>query len=199
MRNDEQVTGAATADTEFGMTRGKVFPASKASSLLNPARRMVQSPTRLAARLGVASDSRVLELGCGPGYFSPSLAAVVPAGTLVLADLQADMLVLARGRVAAHHNVRFVQADATRLPLASAAFDAVVIVLMLGEVPDRNACVAECRRVLRSGGVAFFAETRRDGDFIRRTELRNLVEPHGFELDEFRGWSWEYTARFRAF
>jgi ubiquinone/menaquinone biosynthesis C-methylase UbiE len=159
---------------------------------------MVQSPTRLAARLGAAPDSRVLELGCGPGYFSPSLAAVIPSGKLVLADLQRPMLALARGRVEAYPNVGFVQADATRLPLESATFDAVVIVLMLGEVPDRNACVAECRRVLRPGGAAFFAETRRDGDFIKRHELRSLVEPHGFELDEFRGWSWEYTARFRA-
>ncbi len=184
--------------TEFGVGRGKVFPASKAPSLLNPARRLVQSPTRLAARLGVPADSRVLELGCGPGFFSPSLAAAVPSGQLVLADLQHPMLVHARDRVVAHHNVRFVQADASRLPLAAGQFDAVVIVLMLGEVPDRDACLAECRRVLRENGVAFFAETRRDSDFIKRNELRNLVEPHGFELDESRGWSWEYTARFRA-
>jgi ubiquinone/menaquinone biosynthesis C-methylase UbiE len=183
---------------EFGVGRGKVFPASKAASLLNPARRLVQSPTRLAARLGVVADARVLELGCGPGYFSPALAAAVPDGELVLADLQSEMLAHARERVASYANVRLVQADATRLPLATASLDAVVIVLMLGEVPDRDACVAECRRALRSSGVAFFAETRRDGDFIRRTELRSLVEPHGFELDEFHGWSWEYTARFRA-
>ena len=184
--------------TEFGVGRGKVFPASKAASLLNPARRVVQSPTRLAARLGVSAESMVLELGCGPGYFSPSLAAVVPSGQLVLADLQHPMLVHARDRVVAHDNVRFVQADATLLPFDAGSFDAVVIVLMLGEVPDRDACIAECRRMLRPGGVALFAETRRDGDFIKRNELRTLVEPHGFELDEFHGWSWEYTARFRA-
>jgi ubiquinone/menaquinone biosynthesis C-methylase UbiE len=192
---------ASTGDpgsTELGMGRGKVFPASKALSLLSPARRLVQSPTRLASRLGVSPSARVLELGCGPGYFSPSLVALVPEGELVLADLQSEMLALARNRVASSTNVRVVQADATRLPFATATFDAVVIVLVLGEVPDRDACVAECRRLLRSGGVVLFAETRRDGDFIRRTELCSLVEPHGFGLDEFHGWSWEYTARFRA-
>ena len=189
---------AGPDSTEFGVGRGKVFPASKATSLLNPARRMVQSPTRLAERLGVSADARVLELGCGPGYFSPSLAAAVPSGQLVLADLQHPMLVHARDRVVAHRNVRFVQADATCLPLDAGTFDAVVVVLMLGEVPDRDACIAECRRVLRADGVAFFAETRRDSDFIKRNQLRSLVEPHGFDLVESRGWSWEYTARFRA-
>jgi ubiquinone/menaquinone biosynthesis C-methylase UbiE len=184
--------------TDFGVGRGKVFPASKARSLLNPARRLVQSPSRVVGALGVASDARVLEIGCGPGYFSPTIAEAVPAGGLVLADLQHEMLVHARERVSGSGNVRLVRLDATMLPFASASFDAVLVVLMLGEVPDRRGCLAECRRVLRGGGVGVFAESRRDSDFIGRDELRSIVEPHGFELDEFRGWRWEYTARFRA-
>ncbi len=184
--------------TEFGVGRGKVFPASKARSLLNPARRLVQSPGRVVDALGVAPDARVLEIGCGPGYFSPTLAAAIPQGDAVLADLQSEMLHLARERLSTFDNARFMQLDATRLPFGSATFDAVLVVLMLGEVPDRERCLAECRRVLHPDGVALFAESRRDGDFIRRAELRALVEPHGFELDEFRGWSLEYTARFRV-
>ena len=184
--------------TEFGVGRGKVFPASKARSLLNPARRLVQSPGRVVDALGVAPGARVLEIGCGPGYFSPTLASAIPEGQAVLADLQFEMLQLARQRMPTNDNVRFVQLDATRLPFGSATFDAVLIVLMLGEVPDRERCLSECRRVLRPEGVALFAESRRDGDFIKRAELRSLVEPCGFELEQFRGWSWEYTARFRA-
>ncbi len=81
--------------------------------------------------------------------------------------------------------------------MGAGTFDAVVIVLMLGEVPDR-AVHCGVSESAPADGVAFFAETRRDSDFIKRNELRTLVEPHGFELDEFHGWSWEYTARFRA-
>lgn len=91
-----------------------------------------------------------------------------------------------------------VQLDAAGLPFADATFDAVLVVLMLGEVPERARCLSECRRVLRPGGVALFAESRRDSDFIGRADLRALVEPHGFELDRYGGRSWEYTARFRA-
>ena len=186
-------------DTEFGVGRGKVFPASRARSLLNPVRRLVQSPTRLARRLEAASDARVLEVGCGPGYFSPALAAAVPQGRLVLVDLQREMLDLAATRlVDVRDRVEAVHADASRLPLRSDSFDAVVVILMLGEVPDRNACLAEVRRVLRLGGTALFAETRRDGDYIWPVELRALVEPHRFEVVDQRGPSWEYTARFRA-
>jgi len=183
---------------EFGVGRGKVFPASKARSLLNPARRLVQSPGRVVDALGVDADAAVLEVGCGPGYFSPTLASAIPDGRAVLGDLQPEMLRLARDRLATHSNADVVQLDATRLPFGSATFDAVLVVLMLGEVPDRERCLAECRRVLRPDGVAVFAESRRDGDFIRRSELCSIVEPRGFELDEVRGWSFEYTARFRC-
>ncbi|MGB0114626.1 MAG: class I SAM-dependent methyltransferase [Ilumatobacteraceae bacterium] len=181
---------------EYGTERGKVFPASKARSLLNPARRLVQPPRRVIDALGLAGDATVLEVGCGPGYFSPTLAGAVPSGTAVLADLQFEMLRVAQERLVSHDNVRFVQLDATRLPFATASFDAVLVVLMLGEIPESERFLSECRRVLRPGGLALFAESRRDSDFISRTALPALVEPHGFALDEIRGWRWEYTARF---
>ena len=102
-----------TMSTEFGVGRGKVFPASKARSLLNPARRLVQSPRRVIDALGIAPGATVLEIGCGPGYFSPTLAATIPEGGAVLADLQSEMLQLARERSNMFDNTRFVQLDAT--------------------------------------------------------------------------------------
>lgn len=189
-----------TADVsiEFGVGRGKVFPPSKARSLLNPARRIVQPPRRVVEALGAATDARVLEIGCGPGYFSPTLATAVPQGEIIVADLQHEMLTLARERLSAFEHACLVRLDAMLLPFKCATFDAVVVVLMLGEVLDRERCLSECRRVLRPGGVALFSESRRDSDFIRRADLQALVEPYGFELDRFRGWSWEYSARFLA-
>ena len=192
------VCDTATVGHEFGVGRNKVFPAAKARSLLNPLRRLVQPPRRIVHALEAAPDARVLEIGCGPGYFSPTLAAAVPRGEVVLGDLQSEMLALARRRLAGFDHARAVQLDATGLPFADASFDAVLVVLMLGEVPERTRCLSECRRVLRPGGIALFAESRRDSDFIRRADLRTLVEGHGFELDRFHGTSWEYSARFRA-
>src|SRR6478609_11195625 len=83
---------------EYGLDRGKVFPAEHARSLLNPARRLVQSPRRTIAAMDLRRDARVLELGCGPGFFSPHLADVT--GHLVLVDLQHEMLRLAGERLA---------------------------------------------------------------------------------------------------
>jgi ubiquinone/menaquinone biosynthesis C-methylase UbiE len=182
--------------SEFGLDRGKVFPAAHARSLLNPARRVVQSPRRTVAAIRVTTDARVLELGCGPGFFSPHLAKAVATGQLVLVDLQAEMLQIARTRVDPQRT-SCVQADGSALSFASGSFDAVFIATVLGEIPDRAACLDDVRRILRRNGTLAVAETRRDSDFIAPAALQRLVEAHGFVLVARRGIPWQYVARFR--
>ena len=180
----------------FGLGRGKVFPAADARSLINPLRRLVQSSRRTVDALRLDSDWAVVEIGCGPGFFSPDLAASVPRGRLVLLDLQADMFQLARERLAGFTNVGYVAGDAQALPLGDARFDAAFLATMLGEVPDRAACLDEVHRILRPGGVMGIAETRRDSDFIGLAALRALVESRGFTFRSRWGIPWQYVACF---
>ena len=76
------------------MGRGKVFPASDAASLLHPLRRLVQSPTKLARSMRLEPTDRVLEIGSGPGWFTPALADAVPSGAVTAFDLQHEMLAM---------------------------------------------------------------------------------------------------------
>jgi ubiquinone/menaquinone biosynthesis C-methylase UbiE len=147
--------------------------------------------------MALARTDNVLEIGCGPGYFSSAIAAEVPEGSLILFDLQLEMLELARQRLPNLANICFTQGDASSLPFPDASFDAALLVLVLGEVPDQDRCIAEVTRVLRHGGGVTFAESRRDSDFIPIGKLQALAEKHGLELSERRGLGWEYTARFR--
>jgi ubiquinone/menaquinone biosynthesis C-methylase UbiE len=146
--------------------------------------------------MALAREDTVLEIGCGPGYFSRAIAAAVPEGSLVLFDLQLAMLDLARQRLPAFANIHFIQGDASSLPFPEASFDAALLVLVLGEVPDQDQCIAEVARVLTKDGSVTFAESRRDSDFIPIGQLQVLAEKHGLELSEKRGLRWEYTARF---
>lgn len=187
---------ASDAQRTFGVGRGKVFPSARANSLLHPARRLIQSSRKTVARMGLHLADRVLELGCGPGYFTPELARAVPNGSVTGFDLQMEMLALAGQRIDAVGNVVRVQGDAAVLPFAPASFDAAVVILMLGELPDRAGCLAELARIVRPGGQLVMCESRRDSDFIALKELVALVEPWGFRLNGRRGIGWEYTARF---
>jgi ubiquinone/menaquinone biosynthesis C-methylase UbiE len=184
-------------DREVGMGRGKVFPAASAKSLLNPLRRLVQSAKRTVAAMELPPHGFVVEVGAGPGFFSPAIAAAVPAGHLVVADLQPEMLHLARERLAGRANVHFVVADAMDLPFRPGACDAVVLATMLGEVPEPGRCIAEARRCIAPDGVLVVAETRRDSDFIPVDRLTRLVAAAGFAALGRRGPRWQYVARFR--
>ncbi len=188
--------GDENTPVRTGMGRGKVYPASAARHLLNPLRHLLQPPRRTVRRMKLAPDARVLEIGCGPGWFSPSIAAAVPHGSLTLCDLQPGMLAIAAERTAQFPNVETVAADATDLPFGDASFDAVLLATMLGEVPSPVDCMLEAARVLADGGVLTVCETRRDSDFVRLADLVELAGAVGLRLVERHGPRWEYTARF---
>lgn len=182
-------------ERQFGLERGKVFPASEARALLNPLRHLTQPPGRLARRLAPAPDARVLDLGCGPGYFTTALAGAAPRGTVVGCDLQVGMLQQARARTDARPTgtARYARVDATSLPFRAGAFDAACCVTVLGEVPDRAACIAELSRVLRPGARLAIAEIRLDDDFLDAAEVQRLTEAAGFETVRRHGIRLNYT------
>lgn len=192
------MTAEAGSGSGFGMKRGKVYPVAQARSLLNPLRRLVQSPRRTVAAMALSPAAKVLELGCGPGFFSPFIAQAVPRGIVVLVDLQFDMLLLARERLSASSNARYLQSDASLLPLRAACFDAVLLATTLGEVPNQDVCVEEIGRVLRPGGIVTVVETRRDSDFVAFPKLYELFGRHDFVFIDRRGRSWQFAARFRT-
>jgi ubiquinone/menaquinone biosynthesis C-methylase UbiE len=189
--------GTPPKEREFGLKGGRVFPAARAGSLVTPLRRLVQSPSRTVAAMGLTENAAVLEVGSGPGFFSPFIASAVPCGLMMLVDLQPEMLVAARQRLARAANVLYAAADACALPIRTGQFDAVFIALMLGEVSDKDLCIEEVRRVLRPDGLVTIVETRRDSDFIPLTSLSALLDRHGFSFVDRRGRAWQYVARFR--
>jgi ubiquinone/menaquinone biosynthesis C-methylase UbiE len=110
-------------------------------------------------QLKLGADSRVLELGCGPGsLWRPNLARIPAGWQITLTDLSPGMLEEARANLASAHPFAFEQADAQALPFADASFDAVIANHMLYHVPDRAKAFAEIRRVLRPAG-RFYAAT----------------------------------------
>lgn len=94
---------------------------------------------------------RVLDLGCGPGTLTASLAAATGGEGLALGvDLAPGMLALARA--SAPPWARLIRMDMPRLALAGEAFDAVAAGHALPFCADLPAALAEVRRVLVPGG-----------------------------------------------
>jgi ubiquinone/menaquinone biosynthesis C-methylase UbiE len=120
-----------------------------------------ESCAALARHLPDGSGIRIVDLGCGPGNSTAGLAAQRPDALVIGVDIARRMLGYARRdglRSSWAGRVGWVQADATHLPLRAASVDAITGHSFLYLVRDRQAVLAEVRRVLRPGGRAVFME-----------------------------------------
>lgn len=123
----------------------------------------------VAQQLPLKSGDRVLDIGCGPGWFWPAVAGTLPEGLdLTLADASHGMVVeaLERCRALPFGTVTGRQADAADLPFEDGSFDAVIAMHMLYHVPDPAAGIAEMHRILKTGG--FLAVTTNGAGNLRK-------------------------------
>ena len=111
----------------------------------------------MAARLKDEQPKNVLEIACGTGIVTRRLRdSLAPAVRLVATDLNPGMLAFAQRKFSESENLEWQEADAGALPFDDGSFDAVVCQFGLMFVPDKEAAMRECYRVLSSGGVFLF-------------------------------------------
>ena len=105
------------------------------------------------AALNPTAGERILDAGCGPGFYCHEIAAEVGAsGTVVGVDSSGPMLALAEQRCAAQPNVALRLGDVASLPVDDGELDAALCVQVLEYVPDTIEALSEMRRTLRPGG-----------------------------------------------
>jgi SAM-dependent methyltransferase len=96
------------------------------------------------AATGFASP-RVLEVGCGSGYYSDVFATLLPGGVRYTGIDYSDAMI---ARARAHYpSTAFEVADATRLPYADRAFDIVFNGVSLMHIVEYQAAIREAARV----------------------------------------------------
>ncbi|SRR5258705_3864328 len=118
-------------------------------------RDMIRRRRHVREALSAAPGERILDVGCGPGFYARELLDEVgETGSIVAVDASPDMLALARRRGAGHDNVTFREGNAAALPVDDGDFDAALCVQVMEYVPDPVGALAEMHRALRPGGRA---------------------------------------------
>lgn len=145
---------------------------------LEPGRRaLAAAVTRLAPRT-------VLEVGVGTGLL---LWRYPPGSAVTGIDLSADMLAVARQRVAqlGGRRIALLAMDAEAMAFPDGCFDCVTLPYMFSVTPGPDRLVAEVRRVCRRGGTILilnhFSGARR-WRLLERL-LRPAAERIGFRSD----------------
>jgi ubiquinone/menaquinone biosynthesis C-methylase UbiE len=153
----------------------RVCPVEEAGMLDHPLRRLYESPKRiLSSFVGAGMD--VLDIGCGPGFFTLEMARRVgAAGRVTAVDLQQGMLDKARAkleRAGLADKVTFHPCRADAIGLAG-AFDFILVFHVLHEVPDPAGFLRELKGLLKAGGRALLAEP---GFHVSRGEFQGSLE-----------------------
>jgi 2-polyprenyl-6-hydroxyphenyl methylase/3-demethylubiquinone-9 3-methyltransferase len=182
---------------------------------LNPLRLdWINATARLAGK-------RVLDIGCGGGILSDSLAR---SGATVLGiDLASKPLKVAELHAleAGTENVEYREVAAEALAAeAPAAFDVVTCMEMLEHVPDPSSIVTACAALVKPGGWVFFSTINRNvkafahaivwaeyvlkllpkgthtyAKFIRPSELAHWVRDASLEFADTRGMQYNPITR----
>jgi len=109
-----------------------------------------------------APGEKLIELGCGPGFYSCRLAERFPEISVLGIDRSPQQLAFAREKRTARGltNCRFKSDNVLELSLPDENVDTVIASRLFTVLPNRRRAVAEMHRVLRPGGRCFVAEPR---------------------------------------
>lgn len=126
---------------------------------------------------------RLLDVGAGTADISLEAMRLRPDIDVVASDFTHEMMRIGQTKQGSER-LPFVEADALRLPFASAAFDAVCSGFLMRNVTHVAAAFAEQRRVVRPGGRVVCLEITRPSTPIWR--------------DLFRLYFFQFVPRFMA-
>jgi ubiquinone/menaquinone biosynthesis C-methylase UbiE len=121
----------------------------------NPLRRFTMNPVNVLTRMGLQRGLSVLEVGCGPGYFSIAAARLAEEGNLYPLDISPHMVERVKKKAQKHNleHVKTINAPASATGLEDESIDLILCIDVLPDVRDTDSTFREMYRVLKLDGV----------------------------------------------
>jgi len=114
----------------------------------------------ILAALRLMPGEHLVDIGVGPGLLAEDASRMVgEEGRVVGIDVSEAMITMARTRCAALTQAEFFIADAAKLELPDAGFDAAVSTQVYEYVEEIAAALKELHRVIKPGGRAIILDT----------------------------------------
>jgi ubiquinone/menaquinone biosynthesis C-methylase UbiE len=164
----------------------RVCPVERSGSLDSSFRSLLQNPHRILEPY-VKPGDKVLDFGCGPGFFTLEIAKLTgSSGHVYAADLQQGMLDIVRNKIETagfRDRIQLHKCDESSINL-SHTVDLIFAFYMIHELPDQLMTFREFMTILRPGGKIFIIEP----DFhVTRSDFDNMLirlQSAGFRISE---------------
>lgn len=165
------------------------FPVWASFVLVNRFRARSTDRQKVIELAGITGGHTVLELGCGPGFFTEFIAKQAGAsGHVISQDVQEQMLFKLKKRMAAFpvsENIELLLAGSSSLGLPDVGVDVIFAANVFEEIAregETAATAKELFRVLKPGGRLFYGEHRVPQ--WRITSVIDAFEQAGFSRSE---------------
>lgn len=121
----------------------------------SPLRRFTMNANTVLITMGVQEGLTILEVGCGPGFFTIPAARMANSGTVYALDIYPMMtdVVARKARKSGLENVKTINAPASGTGLPDESVDLVLCIDVLSDVSDMEATLREVHRVLKPDGT----------------------------------------------
>jgi ubiquinone/menaquinone biosynthesis C-methylase UbiE len=168
------------------MADHRVFEAHRSRRLDGFWRRFIQNPGKILEK-HVHAGMTVLDVGCGPGYFTVELAKLVgDAGKVIAADLQQEMLDRVQKKISGkdiEKRVILHKAEADRIGVAEKV-DFALVFYVAHEVPDQKRFFDELAAVVEMDGRMLLVEPDFEVAGKEFDETIKVAEAAGFRVTE---------------
>ena len=138
----------------------RVCPVERAGSLDGRMRRWVQNPQKILGPY-IEEGMTVLDVGCGPGFFSIDMAQMVGnSGRVIASDLQEGMLQKVRDKIEGtelERRITLHKSEESKIGV-SMQVDFVLLFYMVHEIPNKKEFFSEIGTILKPNGQVLMVE-----------------------------------------
>lgn len=166
----------------------EVCPAILSPLLDNPLRKLIHNPERILSGL-IKKDDTAIDIGCGPGVFTMTMAKMVGMkGKVIAVDIQDEMLELVRKKVTKFHldsQVQIQKCKADSLCVNTQA-DFILTFYMVHEVYNKEYFFDQLAALLKKDGTYLLVEPK---IHVKKSAFENEIEiakKNGLKIKEDR-------------
>lgn len=171
--------------------RTRVCPVELANSLDSKIRRWLQDPQKILSPY-IKEGMKVLDVGCGPGFFSIELAKMVGKnGKVFSVDMQEGMLQIIKNKIrgtSLDGIINLIKCDQDEI-IVPEKVDFILAFYMVHEVPDKDKFFSTMKNIMYEKGAflivepKFFHVTKKEFDVtISKAEAAGFKVSQGPKL-----------------